>query len=275
MILATAVMLFSLPQISMADEWNLDERPWEKFGANIGVFISAVDSTLRFGSGIGVDLDVEDFLGLDTSNTVFRADALWRFTANRRHRVDFSWFSLNRSGDTNALDDIKVEVDGEEIVIPAGTELESFLDFDIYQLTYCYSFFQDDRIDLAAGLGLYVMPINFGFKATGIIDEEGEESFTAPLPVVSLSMDIALTPQWFIRTGGQVFYLEYEKFTGSIMKFDAALEYNPWEHVGIGVGFDTLGVRVEAEGEDWPGIDLNGKLDFNYAGLQLYLRLFY
>ena len=89
-------------------------------------------------------------------------------------------------------------------------------------------------------------------------------------------MDIALTPKWFIRTGGQVFYIEYDNFTGSLLKFKAAVEYNPWKHVGLGLGFDTLNVNVEADGDtDWPGIDLNGKVDFNYAGLQLYLRLFY
>jgi hypothetical protein len=29
------------------------------------------------------------------------------------------------------------------------------------------------------------------------------------------------------------------------------------------------------DGEDWPGIDFNGDVEFNYAGLQLYLRIFY
>jgi hypothetical protein len=53
------------------------------------------------------------------------------------------------------------------------------------------------------------------------------------------------------------------------------VEYKPWEHVGIGVGFDTLKVSIEAEDEDWPGIDLKGKVQFNYTGLQLYLRLFF
>jgi hypothetical protein len=53
------------------------------------------------------------------------------------------------------------------------------------------------------------------------------------------------------------------------------VEYKPWEHVGIGVGFDTLSVYIEADGEDWPEIDLRGKLQFNYTGLQLYLRLFF
>ena len=88
-------------------------------------------------------------------------------------------------------------------------------------------------------------------------------------------MDVALTPHWFIRTGAQAFYLEYDNFAGSILEVNAALEYKPWDHVGIGLGFDTLRINVEAEGEDYPGIDLNGNVNFGYAGVQLYLRFFY
>jgi hypothetical protein len=88
---------------------------------------------------------------------------------------------------------------------------------------------------LAAGIGFYVMPINFGIQVSGLVDEEGEDKFTAPLPAFNLRMDIALTPKWFIRTGAQVFYLKYEDFSGSILELRTALEYNPWKHVGIGV----------------------------------------
>ena len=59
------------------------------------------------------------------------------------------------------------------------------------------------------------------------------------------------------------------------MEFRTAVEYNPWEHVGIGVGFDSLSVKVEADGENRQGIDFNGDVEFNYADLQLYLRIFY
>ncbi|MEE4112777.1 MAG: hypothetical protein V2I40_08175, partial [Desulfobacteraceae bacterium] len=104
---------FVVSQIAIAEEWNLEEKPWEKFGVDLGVFLAGFDSSFRLGTGIGVDIDVEQ-----------------------------------------------------------------------------------------------------------------------------------------------------------------ALEYTPWKHVGIGLGFDTFGLRLEADGEDWPGIDLKGNVDFNYAGLQLYLRLF-
>jgi hypothetical protein len=118
--------------------------------------------------------------------------------------------------------------------------------------------------------------MDFGLKVTGLVDEESSANFTAPLPVVGLRMDIALTPKWFIRTGGQVFYIEFDNFTGSLLKFRAAVEYNPWKHVGLGLGFDSLSAMVEVKDDtDWPGVDFKGEVDFNYTGLQAYVRLFF
>ena len=272
---AVLVLLLLSPGISLAGE-STETLPWEKFGANFGVFVSSLDSSFRIGSGLGLDIDVEELLDLDTTNTVFRAGALWRFTDNRRHRLDFTWFAFRRDGTRQLTEDITIEKDdGTTVTLNAGSTVDAFFDMDIYQLAYSYSFFQDDRVDLAAGIGLYVMPLDFGIQAAGLVDKEGSASFTAPLPVLGLRMDFALTPKWFIRTGSQVFYLEYDNFRGSILEFRGALEYKPWKHVGIGLGFDALDVKVEAEDEDYPAIDFRGDVQFNYTGLQLYLRYFY
>ena len=273
---SAAMVFFLIPQIALTSEHRLGEQPWEKFGVYLGYFIASTDSSFRIGSGIGLDIDVENLLGLDSTNTVFRTGALWRFSDNRRHRLDFNWFSLNRDGTRQILDEITIENrEGEKVTIEAGSTVDAFFNLDIYEVAYSYSFFQDERVDLAAGIGFYVMPIDFGLRVTGLVDKEGSEDFTAPLPVVGLRMDFALTPQWFIRTGSQFFYLEYDSFKGSILDFRAAVEYNPWKHVGIGLGFDTMAIKLESDGEDFPGIDLTGKVGFNYTGLQLYLRWFY
>ena len=270
------VAVLFLPAVSGGSEGQSNAQPWETFSLSAGYFISDVDTSLRLGAGLGVDIDLEDLLGLDSTNSVFRVGGLWRFTDNQRHRLDLSWFSLSRDSTLEILGDITFENDeGEEITIGAGTTVDSFFDLDIYQLSYSYSFFQDDRLDLAAGIGLYIMPIDLGLSTSGFVNERASADFTAPLPVLGLRMDVALTPRWYIRTGTQVFYVEYENFTGSILSFAAAVEYKPWEHVGIGVGFDTLRINIEADGEDWPEIDLRGKVQFNYTGLQLYLRLFF
>ena len=39
-----------------------------------------------------------------------------------------------------------------------------------------------------------MMPIDFSLRSAGIINEEGSETVTAPLSVIGLRMDIALTP---------------------------------------------------------------------------------
>lgn len=277
LVFLAAMLSQMVPLQAMAEEKAATaELPWEKFGVNLGLFASATSSSFRIGSGLGVSVDVEEALDLDSSFTAFRADALWRFTQNRRHRLDFTWFSVHREGNKQIGQDITIEdSDGNPVVIEAGTEVEGHFDLDIYELAYSYSFFQDERVDLAASLGLYVMPMDFGLSAAGLVDRSGSQDFTAPLPVVGLRMDFALTPQWFIRSGAQVFYAEYESFKGGVLNLHTAVEYNPWTHVGFGLGFDTLNIHLEADDEDVPSIDLRGEVDFNYTGVQLYARVFF
>ena len=122
------ILLLSVPvQPLMADD-SVKDSPWKKFSFNLGGFFSTSSTDLRFGSGVGVSIDVEEFLGLDTETSVFRLDSYWRFSDNRRHKVDFSWFSYNRSGDRTIGEDITISPpEGEDIVIPTGTKVETFM----------------------------------------------------------------------------------------------------------------------------------------------------
>jgi hypothetical protein len=68
---AAAVVLLSMIQPAVIRAADTEaQMPWEKVGANVGVFLAGLDSSIRIGSGIGVDIDI-----LDSTNTVFRADA--------------------------------------------------------------------------------------------------------------------------------------------------------------------------------------------------------
>jgi hypothetical protein len=270
------VSLLFIIQPAFAENPASQDTPWEKFSLDLGYFIANTDTSIRLGSGLGVSVDVEDLLGLDTTNSAFRVDASWRFTDNRRHRLDFQWFSFRRDGSRTIGEDIHYkDKDGIEQTIDAGTHVKSFFDFDIYEVAYSYSFFQDDRIDLAGSLGLYVMPIEFGLTATGLLNAGGSESFTAPLPTLGVRADFAITPKWFFRSGIKVFYLEIGEFSGSILEANAAIEYLPWKHLGFGLGLDSLNVQVEADGEDYPGIDFKGEVDFQCTGLLLYAKLYF
>jgi hypothetical protein len=257
-----------------AADQNKSDLPWEKAYLNLGWFFADTNSGFRLGEsnvGAGISIDVEDFLGLDSTTSAFRIDGGWRFTKNKRHKLELGWFSFKRDSSGTITEDIDIppELGGGQI--PAGA-VNSEFNYDIIKLKYEYSFVLDDRLDLNLGVGLFVMPIEFGVQGSG--GPKMEEDITAPLPVGSLGFDFAITPKWFIRQQLELFYLEIGDFEGSIMGTNVALEYLPWKHVGFGLGLDAMRVGVEANGSDYPGVDFKGSVEFDYIGAQLYVKVF-
>lgn len=261
----------------MGTEAEQQKDPWETYAITIGGFFASLDTSFRVGSGVGLDLDAEELLGMDSTTTVLRVGGLWRFTDNKRHRLDFSWFAFHRSSSATVGQTFEIEDrNGQTITIDAGEIVDTLFNIDIYQLSYSYSYLQDDRIDLAAQFGFYIMPMDVGVEVSGLVDnKDGTLDFTAPLPTLGLRMDIALTPKWFFRSGTQVFYLEYQDFKGSILATHVAVEYTPWDRIGFGLGFDSFRLKAEADGEDYPSMDFRGNVEFTYVGLELYARIIF
>jgi hypothetical protein len=269
--------LICLAQSAWGKGLDSIDKPWKKYNLDIGYLITSLQTDLELGAkGLGVKIDLEDAFGMDSTTSAFKLNGFWRFTDNLRHRLGLEWSSYNRDGFRTILEDITIEDNqGNQIIIPAGSQVNSHFNFDIYKASYSYSFFQDDRMDLAAGVGLYWMPIDIGVNSTGLIKVNESVKFNAPLPTISLRADFAITPKWFLRTKMELFYLEINDFQGSIYQSTAGIEYLPWKHVGLGLAFDTFNLHIEADGEDYPEIDFKGELNFNNTGLLLYMKIFF
>ncbi len=260
-----------------ADNHDLEDLPWETAYINLGYYIANLDSSFRVGGdnlGVGIDINVEEFLGLESTNTAFRIDAGYRFGKRRRHRMDFSWFGFDRDA-VNTLDqtiELPPELGGG--TIDAGATVGSIFNFDIVSVKYRYSYVLDDRIDLNLGGGLYVMPIKFGVRE---LNKEGiAEDITAPLPVVTIGFDLAVTPEWHFMQGLDMMYLKLGNFEGRITSTRLGLEYRGWDNVAVGAGIDGILVKIDAEDEtDYPGIDFIGSVKFSYFGLQTYIKFYY
>ncbi len=245
--------------------------PWDRGYARLGVFVTAIDSGFRVGLdnlGLGIVLAAETFLGLDRTNTAFRIDAGWRYSKNRRHKIMFDWFELNRSGLSVLTEDIELP---DEPPIEAGTSISSVFNFDLLKAKYDYSAILDKRIDFHLGAGLYIMPIEFGVSEVG--EENPAESITAPLPVLSIGIDVALTPKWFIRQNIDFMYLEISGFRGSIADFNVSIERQLTKNFGLGAGLETLDITIDSEKEgSYPNLDFIGEVNFEYTGIQVYFR---
>ena len=251
--------------------------PWKKFNVSLGASFIANDSKVRLGGeGVGVEVDVEEVLGLDTQTVTARLDGYWRFMKRRRHRIDFTYYSNRRSGEGIVDRDIELP----DFTIDAGSGVETEFNFDLYQIGYSYSFFMDERMDLGFGAGFYILPVEFKLRVTAasdgtpVFDESVKESFTAPLPVFNLRGDFAITDRWQFRSRINIFYLEFDQYSGGILDSRLAVEYQPFKHIGFGLAWDNFRLAAEAkeENNDIPGATFKGTFKFQNMGAMLYLK---
>ncbi|MBS1244801.1 MAG: hypothetical protein H6R41_1338, partial [Deltaproteobacteria bacterium] len=269
---AIALLVVLFPVSSHAADNTTYNLPWEKFSIQGGAFFAALNNQVTVGSeGAGVAVDLEQALGLDSQSTVFRLGTLYRIGEKRRHRVDLDYLYFNRDSTKTLGGGILVD----NVSLAAGTLVETTFNYQIIRAAYSYSFFQDDRMDLAGSFGLFVMPIKFEMSASGLGSSEGDFNFTAPLPAFGLRGDFAITPRWMLRTNLDFFYLEYDSFRGALVDARVAVEYNPWDHFGFGLGLDSFKLKLSAEDEDYPSVDFQGNIKSQFFGVQLYARYFF
>ena len=118
--------------------------------------------------GVGANIDLTNTLGVNSSTDAFRLDGLYRF--NDRHAVGLSWYRVGLSGDKSINQDILIR----DQTVKAGAATQTSLSFNIYRLLYNYSFYRNEKVELAVSPGLYMMKTNFNFAAQGNITTQGE-----------------------------------------------------------------------------------------------------
>jgi hypothetical protein len=265
---ALAAVLISCSGASSAlAQQDADTRePWEKWSFAVGGFIADLDNTIRVGApGIGLEIDLEDTLGLDRTQLVYRIDGSYRFGRSRRHRLDVTWFDLSRQA-TRVLEQ---EIDIGGTVYPIGTTVYSEYDLQFLNARYSYSFYQDDRVDLAGSLGLHITDVGLAVDAAGF-GTRGD-ALTAPLPVIGARLDVAITPKWYMRSHAQGLWVKFGNIEGRIADLLLAAEYRGWEKFAIGGGVNS--VRLFVESHDWGGF--NGRIESNFVGLMLYGKVLF
>jgi hypothetical protein len=220
--------------------------------------------------GVGTSLDFTNTLGGDTSTDAFRIDTLYRF--NDRHAVGFSWYRVGLSGEKVLNQQIQV---GDQVVA-TGATTQTGLSFNIYRLLYDYSFYRNDKVELAISPGLYVMKTTFNFAGQGIINGTPgnttivHEEATLPLPSIGLVANYNITPKLQFQNRYDFFYLTLNDYTGSMFEFYAGLEYRLLRHFAMGAAYDRLQAALRGDGDRGFNFNFSYNLAYVYATLYFF-----
>jgi hypothetical protein len=239
-----------------------DEPP--TFSVSLGAFFTDRDTDTRIDADAtedtGTDVNLEDDLGFDNSDTVFRLDAYWRFAEH--HRIDLSAFDLSR----DAVKVIDRDITIGDTTYEINTQLEAKLDLGIYKAAYTWMFMTDDRDFLGLSAGLYIADIGTSFVGPLGANRESND-ITAPLPVIGLRGAYHFAERWSVRGSAEIFRFEYDAFDGSLYDVFGGIDYSMTEMISLGLGFNA--VRFDLGFDD---SKLTGDLDWAYAGAMLYLK---
>jgi hypothetical protein len=178
---------------------------------------------------------------------------------------------------------LEVDIPETDPPVEAGAMVDSKLDIRIYKVGYSFSFWNDDRVDLGAGLGFHIMDLAVGLDT--LVDVGGEpivdqsvlaEETTLPLPVLNLRGNVAITKRVFLQQSFNVFYISLSGFEGLLLDASLAVEGNICRFFGMGMAYNFMRVEIEGDGGDsFLGGGWNGKLDFDYSGISIYAKFFF
>jgi len=159
--------------------------------------------------------------------------------------------------------------------ISAGAGTQTSLSFNTYRLLYNYSFYRNDKVELAVSPGLYMMKTNFNFAAQGQIRNSSgviianstivNEQLTLPLPSIGLVANYNITPKLQFQSRYDIFYLTIGDYTGAMFEFYAGLEYRLHQHFAMGAAFDRLQAGLKGNGDQGFNVNFSYNLAYVYA----------
>jgi hypothetical protein len=236
----------------------------ERVAISFGAFVSNPSSEARVDSdtGTGTDLDFEDDLGLKSSTTIVRLDGHWWIS--RRNRLDFSVFNFNRDGSRT----IDKTINFGDQTFNVNTVLSSSQKLDIVKAAYTFAPLIRDRGFLGFTAGLYAQTkLSLSEAALGKFDSE---KLTAPLPVIGVRGQYAITDRIMLRGALERFGIAVGDVSGHWSDFYIGTDYGIGKRFAVGLAYNKVTVNINADGGDH---GFRGALDWGYDGWLIYMNM--
>jgi hypothetical protein len=162
-----------------------------------------------------------------------------------------------------------IVVDG--VTYAVGTDIHAVYGVQFYNLTYAWSFLQDDRMEIALTFSFDTLRAHFAIDASNA-QLAANERFIFPIPLPGGNADFQLVPDLWLRQRLQFMYVPIQNYAGLMVDLTTALEYSVLKNVSLGVGLDIFRIELEkkSNGSTWG--DFQGDFKYNSAGVMLYIN---
>lgn len=208
----------------------------------LGGFYSRNTTSASIGTSsgsAGVIVNFEDALDLSQRTLTPMGGFRWRATDN--WRLSVTYIDVGR----NASNILGSDITWGDYTFPAGTPVSSTYDFSDMRVSADYALFKRRDKEVGVGIGLHVAKIDTSINA-GAAGAKSS-NVTAPLPVLNLYGMFALTDEWSVSFSADWLSLNYDKYSGDIRNMSLDIVYQPFRHIGFGLGARTLVIDLTVD----------------------------
>jgi enamine deaminase RidA (YjgF/YER057c/UK114 family) len=233
---------------------------------SLGVMRVSSTTSIRADSSAGVagtDIAAESQLGLTRSVYEPKFEAVVR--ADTRQRLSFDYFKLDRSGNAIADNDIVFR----NVVFMTGDPLQSALSLRTLGMTYEYSFWHGETLEIAGAVGVHATSLAAEAKVETqtrhiiqLVDQAG------PLPTLGIDATWVASKRFYFNGRAQYLTAHVKNIDGSlgIYEFDALYRYRP--NVSLAVGYADIHAHLTSTEAAHHGL-----FDFTTRGPEIFVQV--
>ena len=276
----TLFLLFIAASFSAtyADDFagDVPDRVWIDLGGaynNVSTQISVITP-----DGLGAAFDFEDVFNVPGSEIAGRMFGSVRISEQRRF-IDFGYVDIRRSGTRVLQDDVQYG----DYLFQAGTNATAKFNTGFIYAAFRYDFLHLEQIRISGSAGITYLDLGVGVSGvatyapdpndpnttvTDYVDQR--QSIGAPVPMLGLNMDWALTRRLILRTYSRFFRINVSSVNGGLFETGIRLNWYFAKHFGLGLGYDRTDLKIDEATLSNGDI---GQFDYQISGAGLYINL--
>lgn len=267
---STAMLLLAMSFPVTAQE-DIHPELTAKYSLDMGVFYP--ERSLAFGAGATAPgdgtIDFGGQFGLDRKDELLEIDFQWRF--GEKWSLSAQHFQV--SGERSAF--LEENLEWNNVVFSRGTNAQASTDFTLYRLFFARSLTDGGKTDFGLGAGLHWLEIGAGIEGSILVNNTvvfSRESVKAssPLPNIGAWYSYSLSPRWVIKARGDWFGASIDEYDGSLVNFQAGINFALFKHGGIGVAYNFVELDVDVDNNLW-----NGSANLTYEGPFAFISVYW
>ena len=269
-------MLFAVDTHALRAEDQDDVHPYltQEFFVDLGMYFPNRTVAFQINGSLDTPNDIIDFqrdFELDRSDETFALNFGWRF--GEKWELATQYF--RSSGGRKAV--LEEDIEWGDVVFEQGSSVSVGQDFSLLRLFFARRFESSERHEFGVGVGIHRLELGafvegdviVGGGGGGILARESVRG-SAPLPNFGVWYTNSISPKWAFK--GRLDWLEASigDYHGALINTSLGLNYQVFEHVGVGLNFNIFDLDLSVHKSGW-----RGRANLTYEGLYANLSIYW